>query len=230
MTLLAALAVAAGATAQGTTGIGFSLVSAPFLIAVAGVHDGVRVSLVLSAALNVVLLGAEHRHVRLGDAGLLFVPAAIATPIVALAVKHAPAGPLAVAGGLLTIAAAMAVARGRFRRLHGRGGALVAGAVSGAMNVTAAIGGPAAALFALNTGWPAESTRATLQLYFLALNVVAAASLGLVLPSAALWLAMAIGLAVGFVLRGRVSSVAARRATLILAVAGGLAAITRGVL
>jgi uncharacterized membrane protein YfcA len=229
LTALAALAVAVGALVQGITGIGFSLVSAPFLIALVGVHDGVRVSLVLGSVLNIALLGAEHRHVRAGDAALLFVPAAIVTPFVAIAIKHAPSGPLAVAGGLLTIAAAAAVARGRFRGLRGRSGAVVAGTISGAMNVTAAIGGPAAAIYALNTGWPPEATRPTLQVYFLGLNLVAAGVLGVLLPSALLFVAMATGLAAGFILRGRVSSESARRATLLLAVAGGVAAIIRGV-
>jgi uncharacterized membrane protein YfcA len=226
--LLAALAVAAGALVQGITGIGFSLVSAPFLIALLGPHDGVRISLVLGSGLNVVLLAAEHRRVRMGEAALLFVPAAIATPLVALAVKDADPGPLALAGGLLTIVAALAVARGRFSNLRGRGGAVVAGAISGAMNVTAAIGGPAAALYAISAGWPPADMRATLQAYFLALNIVAALTIGIVMPGVSLVVAMVAGLALGLVLRGRVSPDAARRATLVLAVIGGGAAIVRG--
>ncbi|MDP9071539.1 MAG: sulfite exporter TauE/SafE family protein, partial [Actinomycetota bacterium] len=99
---------------------------------------------------------------------------------------------------------------------------------SGAMNVVAGIGGPAAALYALNAGWPPEATRATLQAYFLALNVVALASLGL--PS--LGLGQAVGLVVGWlagtVLARRLPQQAAMGATLALAGGGGAIAVARG--
>jgi hypothetical protein len=143
-------------------------------------------------------------------------------------VRGASPRPLAIGGGVLTIVAAIAVARGRFQNLRGRGGVVVAGAVSGAMNVTAAIGGPAAAIYAVSAGWPPEDTRATLQAYFLALNVVGALTLGIIVPGVSLVIAMAVGLAAGFLLRRHVSTDAARRTTLALAIAGGLAAIYRG--
>ncbi|MDQ1374120.1 MAG: uncharacterized protein QOJ09_1458, partial [Actinomycetota bacterium] len=77
MTLvLAGLAVAAGAVAQAVTGLGFSLVSAPLLIALAGPRDGVRLNLVLSVLVNVVLLVPQRTHVRRRDVVRLLVPAA----------------------------------------------------------------------------------------------------------------------------------------------------------
>ena len=55
---------------------------------------------------------------------------------------------------------------------------MLAGVVSAAMNVAAAIGGPAIALYAGNADWPATAMRSTAQIYFVGLNVVALVSLG----------------------------------------------------
>ena len=102
----------------------------------------------------------------------------------------------------------------------------IAGLVSAAMNVAAGIGGPAVALYADNAGWPHERTRSTLKVYFLALNLVGLASLGLPELPAGQLLAAAAALAVGLVLGhaagGRVTATTARRTTLSLAAGGGL--------
>jgi uncharacterized membrane protein YfcA len=105
---------------------------------------------------------------------------------------------------------------------------------SAATNVVAAIGGPPVALYAANAGWAADTTRATLQLYFLVLNVVALAALGLPEVGPALLgasaAALAVGLLAGAPLARRVPEQAARRTTLGLAGLGGLAVLVRAVL
>jgi hypothetical protein len=75
--LLAGLAVAAGVVAQVVTGLGFSLVSAPLLVALEGPRDGFRLNLVLSALINLVLLVSQRHDVRTRDAVRLIVPAAL---------------------------------------------------------------------------------------------------------------------------------------------------------
>jgi uncharacterized membrane protein YfcA len=224
----AAIAVAAGAVAQAVTGLGFSLVSAPFLVAALGRAEGVRLNLLLSAALNLVMLAGERRQARWSAAMLLLVPAAIATPFFAWAFDRIDGRTLAIAAGLLTVASAGALAAGvRIRRAGGRAGAAVTGVVSAAMNVLAGIGGPPIAMFAVNAEWPSASVRPTLQAYFLGLNTIGIAVLGLPSLSFLPWTALLLGWLVGRVVVRRLPEGVARPLTLALAAVGGIVALAR---
>ncbi|HVE94030.1 MAG TPA: TSUP family transporter [Acidimicrobiales bacterium] len=228
---LAAVAVAVAAAGQAITGVGFSLVSVPFLTIFVGPVFAVRTANLLALGLNVVMLAAERGESRWRDALRLFLPAAVAVPVVGIVVRRLDTDTLAVVTGSVTILAVVALASGlRVARLRGRAGAVVAGAVSGAMNVTAAVGGPAAAMYGVNAGWPHRQLRPTLQAYFLGLNIVSIAVLGLPPIRPALVAAAVVGWAVGARLAGRVSDDNARRATLAMAAGGGLAAVTRAIL
>jgi uncharacterized membrane protein YfcA len=225
---LAALAVAGGACAQTVSGIGFALVSGPFLVALMGVRAGVPASLMLSVLVNVAVLARERRGIRWRDAVLLFVPAAIVTPLAAYGVRRLGTVPASLIAGLAALSGAVAVAAGwRSRRLAGLRGAVVAGALSGAMNAAASIGGPPAALYADQAGWASEETRATLQVYFLPLNLLALASLGVHAISPVLPAALVVGAAVGALLVDRLPGGVARPVTLTLAAAGGLVVVAR---
>jgi uncharacterized protein len=228
--LIPALAVAAGAFAHAVTGLGFSLVAAPFLVVALGQRDGVPTAMLLSLALNIVVLVRERNEVLLRESSWLLVPAVLVTPPLAWLSHRVDADGLAVAAGVITIVAALLLASGfRWARAEGRPWAVGAGVASAAMNVVASISGPAVALYALNARWRPAALRGTLQVYFLALNLAGLASLGLppapVLP--------AVGLVIGFVLgtlvTGRVPEQAARFAVLSLATAGGFVAIWHGV-
>jgi uncharacterized membrane protein YfcA len=228
--LIAVLAVALGAVSQGVTGIGFSLVCAPILIAVLGPREGVRTALVLSTVLNSALLLRTHRHVLVREGSLLLVPAVGSTPLLAWASRRIEARWLTLAAGVLTVMSASALASGwRWARAARSSVAgVVAGVISAAMNVVGSIGGPAAALYSVNAGWPASRARPTLQVVFLASNVVAIASLGF--PHRwrpELFLATAVGLGLGSLLARRVPEHAARSATLGVAALGGVVAIVR---
>jgi len=228
---LATLAVAVAAAGQAITGVGFSLVAVPFLSIFAGPIFAVRTANTLACALNLVMLTAEHKETRWRDAGRLFVPAAIVVPIVGFGVRRLPADTLGVVTGTLIVVAVVALASGfRVARLRGRLGAVIAGSISGAMNVAAAVGGPAAAMYGVNAGWRHRELRPTLQAYFLGLNIVSVIVLGLPPFRPLLLVGAGIGWAVGALLAHRVSDDAARRATLAMAAAGGIAAIVRALL
>lgn len=232
--ILTALAVLVGAVAQSVSGIGFALVSGPLLVAALGPADGVRLAVVLSLVVNVVILAQNRSEVQFRPALLLLVPAVLATPPLAWAIRHAPERLAAGLAGASALLGATALAAGlRWRAAHGRAGAVGAGIVSAAMNVAAAIGGPAIALYAGNASWPAAAMRSTAQVYFLGLNLVVLASLGFPRVSAGLLLgwvaALVVGLPAGAALSRRVAEPSARRVMLGLAAAGGLAVLVRSV-
>ena len=230
---LATMAVAAGAGAQAVTGIGFALVCAPFLIALTGAREGVRTAILLGLVINVAMLVREHRNVMVREGSLLLVPALAATPLLAWALARVDTETLAVAAGVLTLASAAALFVGlRVAMARGAAGAVVAGFVSAAMNVIAAIGGPAVALYAVNAGWEPARARSTLQFYFFFLGVVGLLSLGLPSPSLVLAVGM-VGLVAGWVagtaLAPRIPDRVVRVAVLGVASAGGVVAILTNV-
>jgi hypothetical protein len=231
---LTALAVLVGAAAQSVSGIGFVLVCGPLLVAALGPGDGIRLAVVLSLVVNVAVLARTRRGADVRTALVLLVPAALTTPLVAWLLRSAPDRLAAGLAGGCAVAGAAALAAGlRWRAAGGRGGAVAAGVVSGAMNVAAGIGGPAIALYAANAEWPATAMRSTAQVYFLGLNVVAFASLGPPRVGGGLLVgclaALAVGLLVGEAVARRVPEPAARRLTLALAAAGGLVVLVRSI-
>jgi uncharacterized membrane protein YfcA len=221
-------AVAAGAVAQAMTGLGFSLVSAPFLVAALGRSEGVRLNLLLSASLNLVLLAGERRETNWSSVLLLLVPAAIVTPGFAWAFDRLDGRALAIAAGIITILAAAAQGSGfRVRRAGGRAGALVAGVISAAMNILAGIGGPPVAMYSVNADWPITTIRPTMQAYFLGLTAVGLVVLGLPAFSLVPWIGLVVGWLLGRIAVRRLPDNVARPAILVIAAIGGLVAIAR---
>ena len=228
--VVTALAVLLGGVSQAVSGIGFSLVSGPFLVAALGAKEGIRLSVLLSLVLNVGLLVRHRAEVDRRGALLLLVPAAVSTPGWVVLVRALPERPARAAAGAVVVLGAGLLASGlRWRAATGRVGAVAVGVVAALTNVIAAVAGPPVALWAENAGWAPDRQRATLQAFFLGLNVVALAALGV--PSVAGWLlvaslvAMAVGAAVGG--RLRVPELWARRVTLSLAAAGGAVVLVR---
>ena len=82
-------------------------------------------------------------------------------------------------------------------------------------------------MYAVNADWPAEEIRPTLQVYFLGLNLVALAVIGVPHLTAGPWLGLVGGWVVGVVLARRLPESAARPAILAIAAIGGLIAILR---
>ena len=232
---VAAIAVGLGAVSQATTGFGFSLVCAPFLVAAYRAPAGIQLNLVLSVAVNIALLARERRHADARAAALLLVPAGVATFAVGAVVRAAHgshASVLTVVAGVLCLAGVVAVASGRHsHHVTGRVGTAIVGAVSGGMNVAAGISGPPVVLFALNAKWPPERARPTMQLFFFGINLLAMIALGLPhrIP-VGIVAGLAAGLVAGRMVSGRVSDVRIRQATLVIAAAGSILAVLRGFL
>lgn len=222
--LLVLTAVVVGAFAQAATGMGFSLVAAPVLIAVHGQAEGVALVVLLAACSSVVPLAREGRHARAGEAARLLVPTLAATPVFAWALASADRSLLAVAGGTGVVIGVVMLASGwRSAWLRRPAGTVATGLASAGLNVVGGVGGPPVGLWAANATWNPAQTRATLHAFLLVQNLVTALVVGLVLPSWPALLALAGGTVLGLALAPRLSAAAARTAILLVSAVGGVA-------
>lgn len=231
--LLLGAAVLLGASVQRVAGIGFALVAAPALVLMEGPVQGVLLANSCSAAISLIGLASEWRRVRLRAMLPLIAAAACSVPIGAWAAARLPGPVLLSSIGAMVCAAVLLVARGtRLPVLHGRAGALAAGGASGFMNASAGVGGPAFSLYALGAGWPVRDFVPNAQFYGVAVNAFSLTVKGLPELAAPAWAAAALGIAGGAVagaaLSRRISEARSRPLVLLLALAGGLITLAKG--
>ncbi len=224
--------VVAGAT-QRITGIGFALVCAPLLVLTNGPITGVLLANSLSLVTNLTVLVSTWRQVDLRRVLLVAVPAVCVIPFGELAARQLPPRMLMVGIGALVLAALAAVRLLRRAGIFaGKRGAVMAGAVSGFMNVTAGVGGPAVTLYAIGIRWPQASFVGSMQLYFAMLNATSIVVKGLPhvppLTLGAVFGALALGLLLGEIGARFVPAEAARKAVIALAAAGAAATVLKG--
>jgi uncharacterized membrane protein YfcA len=220
------IAVAVGAFAQAATGMGFSLVAAPVLIAAGGQAHGVATVVLLAAFASIVPLARGWRDVDVRGGGRVLVPTLLATPVIAWALRSVDHTVLAVAGGVAVLFGVGLLASGlRSAWLRRPSGAVVTGVASASLNVIGGVGGPPVGLYAANTDWTPARTRSTLQAFFLVQNLITAAVIGLVLPNWPQLAALVIGSAMGLLVAQRLPTTAARLGVLGVSALGGLALV-----
>ncbi|MFF0390413.1 sulfite exporter TauE/SafE family protein [Kitasatospora sp. NPDC004615] len=223
---LAVAAVALGAFAQAATGMGFSLISAPALIAALGPHRGVATVLALALLASLLPLSRDWRHIRPRDTGRLLVPTLLGTPVAAWLLGAVDTRLLAIAAGAGVLAGVTLLACGlRSAFLQRPAGAWISGLASAGLNVIGGVGGPPIGLYAANAGWPPRQARATLHAFFLVQNVATVAVVGFVLPSWPAVAALAVGAATGMALSPRLSLTATRNGVLAVSCVGAIALI-----
>ena len=224
------VAIGLGAFAQGATGMGFSLVAAPVLIAVMGQSTGVSTVLVLAACSSVVPLLREGRHARVRPVAGLLLPTLLATPVVAWLLSGVDTGLLAVGGGIGVLIGVALLASGLrsawFRRPQG---IVTTGVGSAVLNVVGGVGGPPVGLWVANTDWTPPQTRASLHTFFIVQNIVTALVVGFVLPGWHHLAALAVGTALGLVVAPRLSLAGARTGILVVSAVGGVALLAGSV-
>ena len=228
---MAALSVLFGSIASVVAGFGFALVCSPFLVAAYGAPEGVQINLLVSGVLSVLLLATGWQHLDRTSTVRLLVPAALASVLLGLPLRGSDTDSLAALAGVVCLVGVAVVAFGRpLRRVTSRLGTAIVGLVSGATNVVAGISGPPVVLFGATIGWSPKVARSTLQAYFLGINVVALATLGLPRHVPLLVVAaMLVGLVVGWPLADRLPPDLVRSLGLVLAAVGSVLAIVRGV-
>lgn len=233
--VLLGLGVFVGASTQRVTGLGFALVSSPLLVLVAGPFRGVQLSNGLVVVVSLLVLVATRRDVDVRRACLLMVPALAVVPAGAWVAHRLPAPRLMVLVGGLLIAALLAVLMSeRARVFRGTAGAVSAGALSGFMNVTAGVGGPAMVLYAVSSRWSHRNFVASFQLYALVVNLASLLAKGTPRVTASEVIGCLVGLAAGIgtgrLLARRVSADRARQAVVVLALAGAVGTVVKGAL
>lgn len=232
---LAVVLVGVGAVSQGVAGFGFGLVAASAVIAAFGPTTGVVTVCLLALVSTVLPLGREIAHTRWVDAGIWTAAALVVTPLLGVVVRGTEVRPLTIASGVVILIGVVLLELGRSApSLGGRGGAVLAGGVSSAMNLIGGAGGPPVALYAANAGWTVPAARATMLTFFTVSNVLTIAILGLELPGpvplAAMGASVVLGTLLAAWLAPRTSEPLARRLTLLVAALGGISLIVGAVL
>ncbi len=234
MTLaLLAGAIMLGAATQRLTGMGFALVSAPLLVAVLGPLTGVQLLQVFGVLASLLVLAQVWRDAEVRTAVFLLLPALVGIVPGAWLARTLPAPVLAIVVGALVVVALLAVLlTERARIVRGTPGLVSAGVLSGFMNATAGVGGPAVVLYAVSTQWAHHAFVATIQLYFAALSAASLIALGWPTLDPAAWAvslaALVVGLGVGHLLARHVRAEAARALMIVVALVGAVVTVVKG--
>ena len=240
--VLAAIATLVGAAVQSATGFGFALLAAPAFLAAVGRDEAVATVLVLSLALNLLMLAGEGRRPEvLGRRLAVLLAAAVPALIAGAFALRALSKPLLqiVAGALIVLAAAIDVRRPRApARRPGRAGSVGVGLAAGALTTTTTVNGPPIVLWLQRLGAGAGQARDSLAAAFAFLNLLGAAAVAIVGGDggsgpegvALLWLVplLVAGQLVGRRIFERLDPARFRAVALGLVFAAGLASVVAG--
>lgn len=233
---LAALAGATllGAATQRLTGVGFALVAAPLLVFILGPFNGVLIVNVLGALTALLVLVQVFRLVEYRRVFRLMIPAVLAIIPGAWVASVAKPEVLSVIIGVLIIGAlVVSLTAKKAKWLQGTRGTLIAGSMSGFMNVTSGAGGPAITAYAVASRWPHHAFAASAQLYFFGVGTASLLAKHTIPQLSSLeWIACGVGLVAGIALgglfAGKLSPRVGRVAVIGLAFAGALALLVKG--
>ncbi len=175
--LVAAVAVAVGATLQSATGFGFSLVAAPLVFAAVGPEEAVGLLTLLGAEVSLLTLATERRRPApaLRECALLLA-AAVPGAVVGVALLRAldtVALQVAVSVGVIATLAVWRVTAADLPRWAG----VPAGFVAGTLTTSTTTSGPPLILFLLGRRLTPAQMRDTLPVCFLGLSAIGALAL-----------------------------------------------------
>lgn len=236
MTLaLTALAALVAAIIQRITGLGFVLALIGPVVLLHGAGEGTRIAVLLALVASTAAIPFVWRQIDWRRVAWLAIPGMALAPVGAWIVT------LLDDGWLMILVAAMAffaLTAGKIRGLShlfvGKKGALFAGGTAGFMHVTSGLSGPALAAYAVGDKWEQRSFSSSVQAIFVVLSAISVLLRGLpTSPAGDVVVAMvvtAIGIAIGTVLARYVPAHIARTAMLVVAWAGAVVVLVRGIL
>jgi uncharacterized membrane protein YfcA len=239
------VAILVGGSLQRITGMGFALVAGPFVVLLLGPHQGVLLVNLMGATSALLILARVVREVDWRRFAVMGTASLCTTAPVAWLLRGVSSEALEVTVGLVVVVGmTVSLLAQRLRREQriwregARWPAAIAGSLSGASSVAAGTSGPPMAAYSVLDRWDARRFAATLQPFFI-VNAVGAVTFKLLLTDATLpplpwwaWLTLAatvvVAIGVGDRLAGRVSRDGVRRVLVVLAYAGGVATLLRG--
>lgn len=242
MQLLILFAVLVGATSQRVTGMGFALVSGPFLVLFLDPFSGVilvNICSIVSCCLNFGRTWREVDWITLKHLALGAILGAV--PGAAIA-AFLPVAPLQIVIGMLivvSLATSLVIGHVGSTIPATFGARLTSGIASGAMSATAGTGGPAISAYAVLTSWEHRTFAATMQ-PFLIIGAGSSVLFKLLFSSAGwpqldpiIWIGLAVALVAGLLagegLSRKLPISAARAAMIVLALSGGAATMIKGI-
>ena len=241
--VLILFAVFLGALSQRVTGMGFGLVSGPFLVLLLDPFSGIILVNICGIVASFSVFVRTFAEVEWPSFRQLSLGAVLGTIPGALLASALPTPPLQILIGLLIIVSLISsLTLGRLGRQipASLGTRLSTGIVSGAMSAAAGTGGPAVSAYAVLTDWQQRTFAATLQ-PFLVVGTTSAVVMKVIVNggtwpqlSVGTWVALGLVLVAGLVggdrLAKHIEVSVARIGMLILAFGGGVAALGKGVL
>ena len=241
--MLVLFAVFLGAVSQRVTGMGFGLVSGPFLVLLLDPFSGVVLVNICGILASGTVFVRTWREVEWGSFWKLSVGTVVGTIPGAILAAALPAPPLQILIGLLIVVSlisSMIIGRVGKTIPANFGTKFTTGVLSGAMSASAGTGGPAVSAYAVLTRWEQRTFAATLQ-PFLVVGTASAVIFKAVFDQSAWpqleaqsWLGIAIVLVAGLLsgdwLSKKVESSTARIAMIVLALGGGTATLVKGLI
>ncbi|MDO5617197.1 sulfite exporter TauE/SafE family protein [Kocuria sp.] len=238
--LLAAASILVGSTLQRLSGTGVGLVVTPVLSLLLGPLTGVLMTNATTTVSGFTIMLSVRKRVQWRKAAIIIalaLPGAVVGAFLVLLIP--PAWLQIIIGSLVLLALILTVSTPRLPRSGDRVTLPLAGFVGGILNTTAGVAAPAMVIAARLTRWDQRAFGATLQPIFMAMGLfsvltktVMGASVIQLPPWWVLPVVVALvlgGVGLGTMLEAHVSPVKARTLALIIAGAGGVAAVVKGV-
>lgn len=158
---------------QGVTSFGFSLVAIPLLAFWMPMQEIVPLLVILSLALNLMMLWSLYRHVVVGMISRLLIGGFLGIPLGIAILNWVPSGTLKQAAGAVILLVSLVLLSGKqFKIQTSKRVLLTLGGISGIMQGALSLSGPPLVLFLSNQGVEKNTFRANLTAYFTAMNVV----------------------------------------------------------
>ncbi|GAA2172011.1 TSUP family transporter [Agrococcus versicolor] len=239
--VVALVALAVGAIAQRTVGMGFGLVVTPTMVLAVGPLEAVLVVNVFGVVACAMIIGRVWRDIDWRGLAWLVVPAiALTIPGILLA-RAADADVLKIAVGVLALVG-VAVSAGftrSERSFDGPGLRVPTGALVGVLNSSVGLGAPVIGMFAILSRWEHRVFAATMQPFWILLSLSTVVSRQLVAPGGAppwqwwMWLLAVAPILVGVVagdrIAARIDQAVARRAVIVFSLLSGIAVLVTGI-
>lgn len=234
-------AIAVGSCMQRVSGMGVGLISGPILSLILGPVEGIMVLNILACINAGATTVVVRKNVVWSQVALLGSVLVLGSVPAAFLIAAMDTAPLLILVGVSLLIALAVVTLGKnyVPKINGCGPGLVAGVLGGFTNTLAGVAGPVFTVYFSAARWKQANLAATMQplfmlgggISFIVKAVVGAAAITsiawLVWPAGAL--GMLVGISLGSLIAHRIEQAAARKFSLLVAAAGAIAAVIRGV-